>query len=210
MSFLSSSPDASWRSWATRTRSSSRLFSSTTTFSGFSQRSSPTSDPSMNEESSGFPLTTTSVNPPTTALTTLPTCARFDSSFSSSHLQKKLKIWLTAGIDHRPDSRRKREEAGHLLGRRARRLLPVAETIGRRLGDAEEEDSVTPLPSAAAVTLDLFSSSADVAASVPVSLYRVLHVDAHWTSILPCQQLGVDLTNFFKGWGRSRGFRRLG
>ena len=38
-----------------------------------------------------------------------------------------------------------------------------------------------------------FSSSDDVAAKlafVPVSLHRVLHVDAHWTSILPCQQLG--------------------
>ena len=38
-----------------------------------------------------------------------------------------------------------------------------------------------------------FSSSDDVAAkvaSVPVSLRPVLHVDAHWTSILPCQQLG--------------------
>ena len=58
-----------------------------------------------------------------------------------------------------------------------------------------------------------FSSSHDVAAklaSVPVSIRRVFHVDAHWTSILPCQQLGVDLINFFKGWGRSRGFRRLG
>ena len=58
-----------------------------------------------------------------------------------------------------------------------------------------------------------FSSSDDVAAklaSVPVSLRRVLHVYAYWTSILPCQQLGVDLTNFFKGWGRSQGFRRLG
>ena len=30
-------------------------------------------------------------------------------------------------------------------------------------------------------------------ASVPVSLRRGLHVDAHWTKILPCQQLGVDL-----------------
>ena len=27
---------------------------------------------------------------------------------------------------------------------------------------------------------------------------------------MPCQQLGVDLINFFKGWGRSHGFRRLG
>ena len=47
-----------------------------------------------------------------------------------------------------------------------------------------------------------FSSSDDVAAklaSVPVSLRRVLHVYAHWTSILPCQHLGVDLTNFLKG-----------
>ena len=49
---------------------------------------------------------------------------------------------MTAGIDRRPDSRRKREEAGHLFGRRAGRLLPVAETIGRRLGDAEEEVSL--------------------------------------------------------------------
>ena len=37
---------------------------------------------------------------------------------------------------------------------------------------------------------DLFSSSADVAASVPVSLRRGLHVDAHWNPILPCHQLG--------------------
>ena len=38
-----------------------------------------------------------------------------------------------------------------------------------------------------------FSSSDDMAAklaSVPVNLHRVLHVVAHWTSILPCQQLG--------------------
>ena len=40
----------------------------------------------------------------------------------------------------------------------------------------------------------LFSSSDDVAAklaSVPVSIRRVFHVDAHWTSMEPCQQLGV-------------------
>ena len=39
----------------------------------------------------------------------------------------------------------------------------------------------------------LFSSSDDVAtklASVPVSIRRVFHVDAHWTSMEPCQQLG--------------------
>ena len=39
----------------------------------------------------------------------------------------------------------------------------------------------------------IFSSSDDVAAklaSIPVSIHRVFHVDAHWTSILPCQQLG--------------------
>ena len=55
-------------------------------------------------------------------------------------------------------------------------------------------------PSLAALNLDLrvhvaiyFSSSDEVAAklaSVPVSLHRVLHVDAQWSPILPCQQLG--------------------
>ena len=60
----------------------------------------------------------------------------------TTHLQKKLKIWLTAGIDRRPDSRKEREEVGNLFGRRVGRLLPVAEAIGRRLGDAEEEVSL--------------------------------------------------------------------
>ena len=30
------------------------------------------------------------------------------------------------------------------------------------------------------------------------------------TPILPCQQLGVDLTSFLKGWGRSRGRGKVG
>ena len=52
----------------------------------------------------------------------------------------------------------------------------------------------------AALNLDLrvhvaiyFSSSGDVVAklaSIPVSLRRVIHVDAQWSPILPCQQLG--------------------
>ena len=44
----------------------------------------------------------------------------------------------------------------------------------------------------------------------PVSLRRGLDVDAQWTTILLCQQPGLDLTSFLKGWGRSGGFKRLG
>ena len=93
--------------------------------------------------------------------------------------------------------------------------------------EREEEDEcgqITPLPSAtahfaAAVTLDLFSSSADVAIYFLHLLMWQLpsRQPPPWT---PCQctlhsdfamsSAGLDLTSFLKGWGRSGGFKRLG
>ena len=66
----------------------------------------------------------------------------------------------------------------------------------RRSGEPAEEIGGDGRSTAEEIGPDenkLFSSSDGVAAklaSVPVNLRRVLRVDAHWTSILPCQQLG--------------------
>ena len=94
------------------------------------------------------------------------------------------------GTGYRRSFEGDRRRSGETAGRQRRRS---GETAGRQRRRSGETKRSTAEEMGETKKFILFSSSDDVAAklaSVPVNIRRVFQVDAHWTSMEPCQQLG--------------------